>query len=72
MEYTIKLTQQEIQVIQMGLGELPLKLGINLLGKLQREVAKQDAEKAIPLDQMSFDNSGAPDPDIASAIGCHD
>lgn len=52
MEYEIKLTQQELQVIQMGLGELPLKLGINLLGKLQQEVARQDTEKAMPIAEL--------------------
>jgi hypothetical protein len=47
MEYEIKLTQQEAQIIFMGLGELPIKVGVNLLIKLQQEIAKQDQVKAM-------------------------
>lgn len=49
MEYNIKLTQQEAHILQMGLGELPLKVGINLLGKLTSQIKEQDEANAVPL-----------------------
>lgn len=65
MEYDIKLTQQDLQAIFLGLGEIPLKLGINLVEKLRAEVARQDEAKAVPLADLglthvrneSYDNS---------------
>lgn len=50
MEYDVKLTQQELQVIYQGLGELPLKLALNMFAKLQQLQQRQDAEKAVPLE----------------------
>lgn len=52
MEYEYKLTQQDLAVIYQGLGELPLKLSVNLFAKLQQEQAKQDAAKAEPLESL--------------------
>jgi hypothetical protein len=50
MHYEIKdLTQQELQVIFQGLGELPMKVGLNLFGKLQGQIAAQDEKNATPL-----------------------
>lgn len=47
--YTIKLSQQEIQVVINALGELPLKLSANAYGNIQRQVQEQDAANAIDL-----------------------
>lgn len=47
MEYTIKLTQQEVQTICMALGEIPLKLGINVLGNIQKQAMEQDTANAV-------------------------
>lgn len=52
MEYDIKLTQQELHLIMQSLGELPLKVTINLFGKLQQEIVRQDQEKAIPIEDV--------------------
>jgi len=69
MKYQIELTQQEAQVIIMGLGELPIKIGVNLLMKLQQKIVKQDADKAIPVSELRmYDEGDALDPDLASAI----
>lgn len=52
MTYEFKLSQAEMQVIFAGLGELPLKVGLNLFGKLQGEIQRQDAEKAKSLKEI--------------------
>lgn len=49
MEYDIKLTQQELAVIFMGLGELQLKVSVNVFAKLQQEQVRQDEAKAVTL-----------------------
>ena len=49
MEYTITFTQQEIQLISMALGELPMKMTLNLFGKIQQEVKRQDDSQAVPV-----------------------
>ena len=49
MEYTLKLTQQEIQILSTALGELPLKMSLNLFGKIQTQVQTQDAENAVSI-----------------------
>ncbi|MCR8961132.1 hypothetical protein M0765_026410 [Variovorax sp. S2] len=50
MLYEFKdLSQQELQVIFQGLGELPLKMGLNVFGKLQQQIAAQDEKNATPL-----------------------
>lgn len=49
MDYELKLTQAELQVVFQGLGELPLKVSIGLLSKLQILVNEQDIAKAIPI-----------------------
>jgi hypothetical protein len=53
MEYEIKLTQQEIGLIYQALGELPLKMSLNLFGKLQQAVARQDEAKALPIGEVA-------------------
>jgi hypothetical protein len=49
MEYELKVTQQELNVIYQALGELPLKLSANLFGKLQLTQKEQDEKNAIEL-----------------------
>lgn len=49
MEYALKLSQQDVQVLISALGELPLKLSANTFGLIQRQVQEQDAANAIDL-----------------------
>jgi hypothetical protein len=49
MEYTLTLTQQDVQIIINGLGELPLKVAANTFAKLQKQVAEQDDKNAVSL-----------------------
>lgn len=43
MDYTLKLSQQAVQLIVNALGELPLKVSANVFGDIQRQVQEQDA-----------------------------
>lgn len=49
MNYTIDLAQQEVQLLLQGLGELPLKFGLALFGKIQGQVRAQDELSAVSL-----------------------
>jgi len=51
MEYTLKLSQQDIQIISQALGELPLKMVVNVFGKIQQQALEQESVK-------SADNAG--------------
>jgi hypothetical protein len=66
MNYKIELSQQEVQLIYQALGELPMKMVLNLFGKIQQEVLKQDTSKAVPI--QSLDLGGGVDPDIEHAL----
>lgn len=57
MDYVLNLTQQELQVIFMGLGELPIKVGVNLLGKIQNQVSEQDSKNAVELSKLGVSES---------------
>lgn len=57
MEYNLKLSQQEIQIISAALGELPLKVSIALFGKIQQQVINIDNEKSIPVENLSIVDS---------------
>jgi hypothetical protein len=52
MNYNIELTQQDIQVLIAGLGELPLKAAWGTVNKLQAQVAAQDAAGAVELETL--------------------
>lgn len=52
MEYEIKLTQQELQIIYQALGELPLKFSVNLFGKFQLAQKEQDERNAKPIGEI--------------------
>lgn len=52
MKYKLELTQQEIQIISAGLGELPLKVSANVYGKIQEQVRRQDEENAMPIETL--------------------
>lgn len=54
MEYKINVTQQDLQVLFMGLGELPVKIAVNLLGKLQSQVAEQDSKSAVSIEDLGL------------------
>lgn len=41
--YTLTVTVQDVELIGQALGELPLKLSLNLFGKLRMQCAAQDA-----------------------------
>jgi hypothetical protein len=59
MEYEIKFTQQEIQTILQGLGELPSKYSFNLLVKIQQQIHIQDQKNAISLDDLHVSDNGS-------------
>ena len=54
MEYKINVTQQDLQVLFMGLGELPVKIAVNLLGKIQSQVAEQDSKSAVSIEDLGL------------------
>lgn len=49
MEYLLKLSQQDVQVIANALAELPLKISASTFGSIQKQVQEQDAANAIDL-----------------------
>ena len=51
MEYTFKFTQQEMQLLQAALGELPAKHSLSLIAKLATGQQEQDKAAAIPIDK---------------------
>ncbi|HEX8894482.1 MAG TPA: hypothetical protein VF783_14220 [Terriglobales bacterium] len=53
MEYILKLSQQDTQLIISALAELPLKLSINVFGNIQRQVHEQDSANAIHLKEAT-------------------
>lgn len=56
MEYKIEgLSQQEVNVICTGLGELPLKFGYDLVNKINDQVMQQNSKP--PEVNESYDNS---------------
>ena len=48
MEFTIKLTPQEIQIIGNALGERPFKEVGALIAKLDAQLAEQQKPKLVP------------------------
>ena len=46
MEYTIKITEQDVSVLSAALVELPYKLSAPLIDKLNRQLIEQQADKA--------------------------
>lgn len=52
MEYALKLSQQDVQVIINALGELPLKVSANTFGSIHRQIAEQDAVNAVDLGKV--------------------
>lgn len=49
MDYTFSLTQQEATLILQALGELPLKMTVNVFAKLQNQLHEQDQANAMQL-----------------------
>lgn len=47
--YELKLSQQEMQVILAGLGELPMKVAAGVYASVRQQVQAQDAANAIDL-----------------------
>jgi hypothetical protein len=52
MEYQIRLTQQEVQLILAALGELPLKLTMSAFANINAQVIQQDQAKAVDLSSI--------------------
>jgi hypothetical protein len=52
MEYEIKLPQADMLVIIQALGELPLKVAVNVFGKIHAQMQAQDAANAVPLSSL--------------------
>lgn len=53
MNYNLKLSQQDIQIIIAGLGELPLKTALTVFEMIRSEVEQQDTNNATILDESS-------------------
>lgn len=43
LEYTLKLSAEELNVVLSGLGELQLKASLSVFGKIQSQVQEQTA-----------------------------
>lgn len=52
MEYDLKLSQQDVQIIVGALGELPLKISAIAYANVQRQIIEQDGKNAIPLNNL--------------------
>lgn len=52
MDYLINFTQQEIQLISLALGELPLKISLNLFSKIQQAVDEADRTSAVDVEDL--------------------
>jgi hypothetical protein len=48
MDYTVKLSANDVQLIFQALGELPLKASLNTFGQLQSQVAQQESASTQP------------------------
>lgn len=49
MEYDLKLPQADLLVIIQALGELPLKVSVNVFGKVHAQMQAQDIANAPSL-----------------------
>jgi hypothetical protein len=47
MDYTITFSKEELQIVMNGLGELPAKVSINIIQKIQQEVYNQEKNQPI-------------------------
>lgn len=62
MEFNFKFTQQELQVLVQGLAELPAKVSMGLIDRLQKEVTEQfnkfqnDTKSEHPIDETFHSN----------------
>ena len=53
MDYTLTLTQPEVQMIGAALGALPFAQVAGLMAKLQQQVVAQEAKAAAPLEAVA-------------------
>ena len=49
MEYTLKLTQQQVQLLMVALGDVPLKHSLGTFTSIEKQVAEQDEKNALKL-----------------------
>ena len=54
MEYKFTVTQQELNMIIIGLGELPAKHVIGIISKLEMGRMDQDKERAISVENLKI------------------
>jgi hypothetical protein len=47
MTYTLTLTQEQLQVIAAGLGELPMKIAAPLVQEINKQIAGQMKPQAV-------------------------
>lgn len=45
MTYKIELTEQDLQVLNMAIGEIPFKIAAPLVDKLNKQIAEQQQPK---------------------------
>lgn len=48
MDYELKLSQEQVQVIVNALGELPLKVAAGVFNSIQQQVIAQESAAASP------------------------
>ena len=48
MTYTLTLTQEQINTIAAGLGELPFKASAPVIQELQKQIQAQTKPQAVP------------------------
>jgi len=50
MNYSFTFTMEQVNLILLGLGELPAKQSLNMIGYIQQEAAKQEqaAQQSAP------------------------
>ena len=54
MNYIFTLDQSEVQILAMGLSELPLKTSGALFTKIQRVVTEQDSARAASVAEVNL------------------
>lgn len=67
MDYTLSVSQQDLQLIFRGLGELQAKDVVNLMNKIGQQTYAQDLASAVPLSDLGLSEAPAEAPAEGSA-----
>jgi septal ring factor EnvC (AmiA/AmiB activator) len=58
MEYVLKLSEQEIQIVGAALNELPRKISNNLVNKIQAQVTEQEQAEERRIKKLKEEKEG--------------